>query len=910
MGSRWKRALLPGLLALLAACDNSDSAGDLELKAETVLPPGQSGLVTADGQAAGSASGAPGDYGEHIDDQRLLFWNFGYKDGRLGRRGVPLDPPPKDGIEVYLDPYGVPSVYAATVFDLWFGVGYVAAQQRLFIMDAVRRFGRGTAGALFGCTYVPQDIQTRTLTYTDAEYQGFFDGLHPDSKASFEGYVAGANAWLDQLALTPDQTPAEYQLLSAVPEPFSVVDLLAAGVLITRRVAAEGGDEFYNVRMLRALEQAYGRAQGRGMFLDLNWAEDRKAVTTVPADQEFPNQDEPAGGREAAFNAQADWAVTLPDTVWLGPGTGGAAEPAPCEGPAEDGTTPQGAVALQPAQTFLRSLDSLHGGSWAIAIGRSRSRDRGALLISEPQLGYTYPSYLWEAEIHGAGYAARGVSVPGLPVIGIGYSPHVAWALTTGYSKTIDSFIETACSTAQVAAGTCTANQYFHQGQWKDMICRTETVPYRASSEGVPYGSADLSTDHEVCRTVHGPVVARDAGAGLARSLSYAMWMREIDNVEGVREWNRAKDLREFLAATAKVSWNENVTFATRDGDIGYVHPGRFPDRSPEADQRLPTPGTGAFDFRGWLPFERMPKSINPEQGFLASWNNKPAQGWLDGEGVSVNTRPAGPGHRVTNLLDTLASRSGWSFADLNVIDHVAGQRDPRAREYVPLFELFHALNYGALREGERQALFLILNWDRRHYGRDVTVDDPSSTDSAAATIFDVWIKALRQDLFGALDQHVLYSGDRDLDLDGDLDYSPMDPDTDEPPITVYNWTKAVGSHRFDPSVMDNLILRVFDPASSALAVRHDWLRGRAAGAVLHSALREALSTLAEQFGTADPPSAADVQRFRRAHPQRSICSLTGVIGPGSDTPSGSCVMMPFQDRGSWVHHVAYERPG
>jgi acyl-homoserine lactone acylase PvdQ len=237
--------------------------------------------------------------------------------------------------------------------------------------------------------------------------------------------------------------------------------------------------------------------------------------------------------------------VGLPDTVWLGPGTGGAAEPAPCTAPAEDGTTPQAAATtaagsqvplrtagLPSRRELLAGLGQLRGGSWAVAIGRARTRDGGALLISAPQLSYYYPSYLWEAEIHGAGYEARGVSVPGLPVIGIGYSPHVAWALTTGYSKTIDSFIETTCSSAQVGAGTCAANQYFHNGQWRDMECRTETIPYRASSSetGLPSGTASLSTAHEVCRTVHGPVVARDDGAGLARTLTYAMWMREIDN--------------------------------------------------------------------------------------------------------------------------------------------------------------------------------------------------------------------------------------------------------------------------------------------------------------------------------------------------------------------------------------------
>jgi len=54
----------------------------------------------------------------------------------------------------------------------------------------------------------------------------------------------------------------------------------------------------------------------------------------------------------------------------------------------------------------------------------------------------------------------------------------------------------------------------------------------------------------------------------------------------------------------------------------------------------------------------------------------------------------------------------------------------------------------------------------------------------------------------------------------------------------------------------------------------------------------------------------ADLDKCKRVHPRSQICSLTGVIGPGSDTlPGTACVTMPYQDRGSWVHRVGYEKP-
>ncbi|HSW13588.1 MAG TPA: penicillin acylase family protein, partial [Solimonas sp.] len=505
-----RRILMVSMIAaaLLAACNRSDAPagsagnpGNLVLKAETALPPGQSGFFSVAGQAAGLLSGNPADYGAHVDDQRLLYWNFDAKPGALGSKpGTPFMP--KEGVEVYRDSYGVPIVYAGNVRDAWYGVGYAVAQDRLFLMDAVRRMGAGSFAALTGCGGVPADIQQRTLTYTDAEYQAMFEAGSQDAKDAVLGYVDGANAWRAEVLADPSKLPAEYALLTTTPAEFTVKDVLAAGVYITRFVAAEGGNEFLNIRMLKELEAVYGsRDEAYKAFHDMTWLEDPKAVTSVPRGSgTFSNQAEPVAGREAVFRQMADWALMLPETLWKGPGTGHAAAPFPCELPIALPSLPAGlgaggevlqtkAAKSQPKAVRARALAAraavrkvvqalqdlrahLHGGSMAYALAPSRTRDGGTLMVSGPQLGYSYPLLLVEFELHAGDYHSRGSSVPLLPAVGIGYSEHAAWGLTTGYSKTIDSFIETTCSTAQQAASSCEADQYFHNGQWKDMDCR------------------------------------------------------------------------------------------------------------------------------------------------------------------------------------------------------------------------------------------------------------------------------------------------------------------------------------------------------------------------------------------------------------------------------------------------------
>jgi acyl-homoserine lactone acylase PvdQ len=124
-----------------------------------------------------------------------------------------------------------------------FGAGYAAGQQRLFLADAVRRTGRGTLAELVGPAAVPADVQARTLTYSQKDYDEMFAALPRESRESIEGYAAGLDAWIAHVRTTPADLPVEYALLSSLPERWTVTDTLAAGVLITRTVASSGGTE-------------------------------------------------------------------------------------------------------------------------------------------------------------------------------------------------------------------------------------------------------------------------------------------------------------------------------------------------------------------------------------------------------------------------------------------------------------------------------------------------------------------------------------------------------------------------------------------------------------------------------------------------------------------------------------------
>ena len=885
---------VPGGTALGAPAPAADVPPRQELHVVNVAPPGQSGFFSLAGEAAGKATGEPGAYGAHVDDQRMLYWTFHYKPGEfVAPSGSPERPTP--GSRLYRDDYGVPVIYGDTAWDVWFAAGWAFAQDRLFEMDAIRRLAEGRLAELTGPSGVPGDVQARVLGYTDAEYEEMFQSLpSEDDRIAVDACTAGINAWILRVLADPvSYLPAEYALLSSLPERWERRDVLASGVLIVLSVASAGGNEMGNVANLLALQAKFAESKARGIFQDLFWLQDAKAVTTVPAASgSFPNSTLTAKEREAVFEAMADYAAKLPPALANGPGTGAYPEPGslpsapsapsvPSAPPVPSAPSmpslpgvPGGLAALNaslPAEVragLARAAGalaawgrSLHGGSYQIAIAPSRTATGKPLLVSGPQLGYSYPSELYELEVHGAGYNARGVTVPGLPVVGIGYGTRLAWALTTGESKTIDTFIETTQQNP-ISGGP---PQYYFDGTWRDQKCRKETVYYRPAPDGVPVGPPVESVDIEVCHTHHGPVVATaDTPTGsLAASWAFAIRGKEIRTLAGILRWNRATNLKEFEAGVALTTWNENTMYADADGNIAYWHPGIYPVRSTKVDLRFPTPGTGGYEWEGFLPFDKMPHAVNPAQGFLANWNTKPSVDWLEEAGTAPG-QPAGATQRVQDITSQISGRRDLGFADLSVIDRFIGTADHRARAFVPL--VVRLLGSSTLSTQEEEALERLSSWSFAAYDPPPSTElgvSTDTTDGPAPTIFSAFMVALRNELFGFLPGSVVASDD-------------------EPSI-----------HLFDIKPIDNLALRILDPASSALRPSYDYLGSATAADAVRYALGAAISALQAEYGT------TDMSKWRRPHPTSSVCSLTGgVIGP--------CLTMPFEDRGTYIHHVAF----
>jgi acyl-homoserine lactone acylase PvdQ len=194
------------------------------------------------------------------------------------------------------------------------------------------------------------------------------------------------------------------------------------------------------------------------------------------------------------------------------------------------------------------------------------------------------------------------------------------------------------------------------------MTCRTETFEVAGAK----------AVKQRLCRTVHGPVQAR-AGSRTAFARRYAIWGHELDTLVGVAQLDEAGSVQEAAKAIEKVSWNENTLVADDQGNIGWWHPGRLPLRPKRWDERLPYPGTGQAEWRGFLKPSQLPHVINPKQGWLANWNNMPSAGWTNGD-TEATERNNGRLHRAAYLFRLVADTAkAPSYDAVKAVDRLSG---------------------------------------------------------------------------------------------------------------------------------------------------------------------------------------------------------------------------------------------
>ncbi|MFT4215041.1 MAG: penicillin acylase family protein [Microbacterium sp.] len=609
-----------------------------------------------------------------------------------------------DDVTVYRDVLGIPTIVADSTHDLFSAQGYVHAQDRFWEMDFRRHVTSGRLSELFGASQLPTDEFLRTLGW-HAIAEEEVAALDETTRGYYEAYAEGVNAYLaDHQGAA---VSLEYAVLGLQNPDYTIEPWTAADSVAWLKAMAWDLRSNVEEETERALlAQTLSAEQIAELYPDYPYETNPVIVPQITTDAPAADADE----------TDADTAASV---TW----------------------TEVGDV-VEAASALLGGVgEGIGSNSWVVSGAFTESGL--PLLSNDPHLGASLPSVWHQAHLRcrvvddACPFDVAGFGFSGVPGIIIGHNADVAWGFTNLTADVTDLYVE-----------VIDGDSYWRDGELVPLQTRTETFKIA--------GGDDVTIT--VRSTVHGPIVsgltddftavASDPYVGSTDDATapadvpdgeYAVSLRwtALDagtSAAAIFALDTAHDFAGFRAAASLFDVPaQNLVYADTEGNIGYQAPGRLPIRG-AGDGTMPAPGwDSAYDWTGFVPFEDLPVSYNPDEGFIVTANNPLVDEddeYLLGSDFDYGWRAA----RITDLLRTEIALGKVTADDMTSIQ--ADQEFWIGKRLVGVYA-----DVSVDDPDVQRALDLLDSWDAQN-----------TADSPAAAYANVLWDELAQDLFSRRD--------------------------------------------------------------------------------------------------------------------------------------------------------------
>ncbi|MEM9010718.1 MAG: penicillin acylase family protein [Pseudomonadota bacterium] len=466
-------------------------------------------------------------------------------------------------VEIVRDAYAVPHIFGESDHDVFFGLGYAHAQDRLWQMTMLRRTAQGRLSELFGTATLSIDELLRALDLYTLSTR-MVANQTPETVAALQAYADGVNAWIRIVEQDARGRGApEFFLFSNAIAPWTPADSIA----VTRVMALQ--------------LTSHARFETRRAELSLVLPPERLA-DVLPDNPNDPVIDLP------------DYASLFPD---------GTRFPEPEAGERQ-------ALWLSPDRPA-----GLGGASNAWAAMGARSASGAPLLATDPHLGLTAPAIWMLARLEFPDGGAIGATIPGLPGIIIGRNDDFGWGITTAYLDDQDLYIE---QLDPEDSGRYRTPDGFAPFETRDILIEVagqaavqRTLRWSRNGPVIPpehFGVGEVTPEGHVA------------------TLAWPALDVEDRAVEGLIRVMRARSVAEGRQILSLVrAPAQNAIMADRS-TVALQMFGAMPRRQPghTSQGRIPAPGWLAVnDWQGYFDYGENPSVIAPESGIVANTNNR-----------------------------------------------------------------------------------------------------------------------------------------------------------------------------------------------------------------------------------------------------------------------------------------------
>ncbi|SMO97046.1 penicillin acylase family protein [Gracilimonas mengyeensis] len=485
-----------------------------------------------------------------------FYWTF-YKPLPEYEATIPLEELNEE-VDVFWDNYGTPHIYANQEADLYFALGYIHAQDRLWQMTLSQIAAEGRFAEFFGNDeeLIQLDKYQRTIGIWKIAEQ-LEKELNEEELAILEAYSSGVNRFIDE---NSNRLPVQFALADMEPLRWNPVRTLAVSRLMAWELNMSWWSEITYGYLRDNLPPEY--------FQDLQL--------------EFPDD--------------------APTTLNEGETRGLTASLMPM-------------LQQEVDRRNMLEIEGTRVGSNGWVVDGSKTDSGYPLLAGDPHLGLDMPGKWYEVHLNLNGNDVSGATIAGVPAVIIGQNDEMAWSFTSIMSDDTDFFVEQVDpeDRGRVVSDSLNDSTAVYQ-------------PFTKEREIIKVKEAD-DQSFEIRYTKHGPVISDIYPAPELtddKVISMQWTGHQLTNeMRTLYQINWAENFQEFKEALPTYGVpGLNLFYGDVEGNIAMYSVAKLPKRSGNPIT-LREGWAPEQDWQGFIPFDEMPKVINPEDGWIANANNK-----------------------------------------------------------------------------------------------------------------------------------------------------------------------------------------------------------------------------------------------------------------------------------------------
>lgn len=336
-----------------------------------------------------------------------------------------------------------------------------------------------------------------------------------------------------------------------------------------------------------------------------------------------------------------------------------------------------------------------HIGSNNWVVNGKKSNSGKPIIANDPHLGFAAPGKWYFVIIRSKNLNVEGFTVPGLPSVVIGKNQNIAWAMTNVMADDADFYSEKIDTTGKY---------YIVNDKKLPLIIKHEKFAVKDSAD----------CKFKIRKTHRGPIISDvhlynifyPDNEKVKSNLSMRWTGNEFsDEIYAGFAINYSKNWNEFNEALKHFTVpGQNFIYADIKGNIGYVCAAKLPIRLNVSPTLIYDGTTDIYDWKGFVPFDEMPKMFNPPQNFIATANNKTVNNFK--YHISNLWEPSSRIERIYELLNSKQLHTVEDFKNYQM-DFIS----PYARSITPI--ILNAFKNVKINDKNlKTAIELFENWD------------------------------------------------------------------------------------------------------------------------------------------------------------------------------------------------------